>query len=68
MKIYIKPSGAEVPVNENSEQAVLALGWKPKEEPKDAVEEFLDDVADLPDAAPSEEVPRQKRKYTRRSV
>lgn len=38
MAIYVKPSGAEVEVNEHSVAAAEALGWKPKgaEAPKPA--------------------------------
>lgn len=33
MKRFIKPSGMEVMVNENSEAAALEMGWKPAEAP-----------------------------------
>lgn len=29
--IFIKPDGREIQVNENSREAAIALGWKPKE-------------------------------------
>ena len=31
MKIFIKPNGTEIAVNEESREAALALGWVPKE-------------------------------------
>jgi hypothetical protein len=45
MKIFIKPSGAEVPVNENSEAAAIALGWKEKGATESEVTEVTDDAA-----------------------
>jgi hypothetical protein len=45
MKIFIKPSGAEVPVNENSESAAIALGWKEKGAPELESPEVPDDAA-----------------------
>lgn len=52
MKVFIKPSGMEVLVNQNSEAHALTLGWKPKESEPPATEESAE--------------PRQKRKYTRK--
>ena len=34
MKVFTKPNGTEVSVNEQSEAKALALGWKLKSKPK----------------------------------
>ncbi len=52
MKVFVKPSGMEVKVNQNSEAHALSLGWKPKESESPAADEQVE--------------PRQKRKYTRK--
>jgi hypothetical protein len=38
MKTYIKPSGQEVSVNENSYKIAESLGWKAKDEIKVKIE------------------------------
>jgi hypothetical protein len=40
MKIFIKPSGAEVKVNQSSESHAIALGWVEKQERSPEVKEF----------------------------
>lgn len=46
MKIFIKPSGVEVIVNEGSESHALSLGWKPKESAQEPViEQVVEQVS-----------------------